>query len=77
MFKTIANAFKIKDLRKKIFLTLLLLLVYRVGCFLPIPGFDVASFKESLEASGSYSIFGIMNIISRGAGYHSFWKFNL
>jgi preprotein translocase subunit SecY len=67
MFKTIANAFKIKDLRKKILLTLLLLLVYRVGCYLPIPGFDVASFKESLEASGSYSIFGIMNMISGGA----------
>ena len=67
MFKTIANAFKIKDLRKKILLTLLLLLVYRVGCYLPIPGFDVASFKSSLEASGTYSIFGIMNMISGGA----------
>ena len=63
MFKTIANAFKIKDLRKKIILTLLLLLVYRVGCFLPIPGFDVAEIKELGSNGNTYSIFNIMNMI--------------
>jgi len=67
MFKTIANAFKIKDLRKKIILTLLLLLVYRVGCFLPIPGFDVAEIKELGSSGDNYSIFNIMNMISGGA----------
>ena len=67
MFKTIASAFKIKDLRKKILLTLLLLLVYRVGCFLPIPGFDVAEIKELGSTGDNYSIFNIMNMISGGA----------
>ncbi len=67
MFKTIANAFKIKDLRKKILLTLLLLLVYRVGCFLPIPGFDVAEIKSLGSNGDTYSIFNIMNLISGGA----------
>ncbi len=38
MFKTIINAFKIKEVRRKIIITLLLLLIYRVGCWLPIPG---------------------------------------
>lgn len=66
MFKTIANAFKIKDLRKKIFLTLLLLLVYRIGCFLPIPGFNVTEIKN-LGSDNTYSIFSIMNMISGGA----------
>jgi len=66
MFKTIANAFKIKDLRKKILLTLLLLFIYRVGCFLPIPGIDVAQVKESVT-SDTYSIFNIMNLISGGS----------
>lgn len=66
MFKTIANAFKIKDLRKKIFLTLLLLLVYRIGCFLPIPGFNVTEIKN-LGSDNTYSIFNIMNMISGGA----------
>ena len=67
MFKTIANAFKIKDLRKKILLTLLLLFIYRVGCFLPVPGINAAEIQASLEASGSYSIFSIMNMISGGS----------
>ena len=66
MFKTIANAFKIKDLRKKIILTLVLLLVYRIGCYLPIPGFDVAQVRDDIGSS-SYSIFSIMNMISGGA----------
>ena len=40
MFTTFANAFKIKDLRKKILYTLLLIVVYRLGCAIPIPGID-------------------------------------
>ena len=66
MFKTIANAFKVKDVRKKIFITLLLLFIYRVGCWLPIPGFDIAKIGEDI-AGNSYSIFSIMNMISGGA----------
>ena len=66
MFKTIANAFKIKDLRKKILLTLLLLFLYRVGCFLPIPGIDATKVKE-LSTGDTYSIFNIMNLISGGS----------
>ena len=32
MFETLKNAFKVKEIRKKIFITLLILLVYRIGC---------------------------------------------
>lgn len=66
MFKTIANAFKVKDVRKKILITLLLLFIYRVGCWLPIPGFDIAKISEDIQGN-SYSIFSIMNMISGGA----------
>lgn len=66
MFKTIANAFKVKEVRKKIIITLLLLFVYRVGCWLPIPGFDIAQIGQDIEGN-SYSIFSIMNMISGGA----------
>jgi len=66
MFKTIANAFKVKDVRKKILLTLLLLFIYRVGCWLPIPGFDIAKIGEDISGN-SYSIFSIMNMVSGGA----------
>lgn len=43
MFQTIKNAFQSAEIRKKIFITAILLLVYRLGCFVPIPGLDVAS----------------------------------
>ena len=66
MFKTIANAFKVKEVRKKMFLTLLLLFIYRVGCWLPIPGFDIAQIGTDIQGN-SYSIFSIMNMISGGA----------
>ena len=66
MFKTIANAFKVKEVRKKMFLTLLLLFIYRVGCWLPIPGFDIAQIGTDIQEN-SYSIFSIMNMISGGA----------
>ena len=38
MFHTLANAFKNKDVRKKMLITLALLFVYRIGCWLPVPG---------------------------------------
>lgn len=67
MFKTLVNAFKIKDIRRKLLLTLLLLLIYRLGCWLPVPGFDIREIFSSDTASGDFSIFGIMNMISGNA----------
>lgn len=42
MFRTLANAFKSKDIRKKLLITFILLLVYRLGCFVPIPGLNLS-----------------------------------
>lgn len=64
MFKTIINAFKIKDVRKKILITLALLLVYRLGCWIPAVGFDKAAFTTDSAGNG---IFGLMNMVSGGA----------
>ena len=46
MFKTLTDAFKIKDVRNKLLLTLLLLLVYRLGCWIPVPGLEEITFTE-------------------------------
>ena len=46
MFKTFINAFKIKDIRKKILMTLLLIVIYRLGCFIPIPGVTSHCFRK-------------------------------
>ena len=63
MFKTIANAFKVKEIRKKILLTLLLLFIFRVGCWLPLPGIDVSIFQQATDNA----FLGLLSSISGGA----------
>lgn len=57
MFKTLINAFKIEQLRKRIFYTFWIILVVRLGCQLPIPGIDVAQVQAYLQSvvGGSYN----------------------
>lgn len=57
MFKTLVNAFKIEQLRKRIFYTFWIVVVVRLGCQLPIPGIDVAQVQQYLESvvGSSYS----------------------
>jgi preprotein translocase subunit SecY len=66
MFKTIINAFKVADIRKKIFLTIFLLFVYRIGCWLPIPGVNVAMYSEEFKQRGD-TLLGLLSAISGGA----------
>ena len=49
MFKTLVNAFKNKDIRKKILYTLMMLVVVRIGSLLPIPGVDTEYFSTLLS----------------------------
>lgn len=65
MLQTMRNAWKIPDLRKKILITIGLLLVFRLGSFIPVPGLDRAAFEELASQSGS--IFGFFDIITGGA----------
>ena len=61
MFQTIVNAFKIKEVRRKILITIALLFVYRLGCHIPVPGVQVF---EGLE---DYTFLQIMSAVSGGA----------
>ena len=61
MWQTIVNAFKIKEVRRKILITIALLFVYRLGCYIPVPG--ITSF-EGLE---NYTFLQIMSGVSGGA----------
>lgn len=49
MFKTFINAFKLKDIRKKLLFTLLMLAVVRLGCQVPIPGVNSEAIKTMME----------------------------
>lgn len=57
MFSTVRNAFKIKDLRKKIIYTLLTLIVVRIGCQIPVPGVNADVISEWFENNNSLDFF--------------------
>ena len=66
MFETIKNCFKVKEIRKKIWITLVLLLIFRLGCYIPVPGITVSTFSEYIT-SGNYSFLEILSDITGGS----------
>lgn len=71
MFKTFVNAFKIKDIRKKILITLFLIVIYRLGCFIPIPGVNTALLGQAVE---QYDILGFLDLLT-GSSFSQFTLF--
>lgn len=67
MFETIKNAFGTKEIRVKIWATLLLLLVYRIGCFVPVPGINVSMISKALEKSSAASFLNVISAITGGS----------
>lgn len=66
MLDVLRNAFRIADLRRKILYTAALLIVFRIGSFVPVPGVDSAGLAESLGI-GTGNIFGFLNMFTGGA----------
>ena len=66
MFETLKNAFKVKEIRKKICITLLILLVYRIGCYIPVPGISASTFSDYI-AEGSNNFLTLMSAVTGGA----------
>ena len=66
MLKTIKNALKTPEIRKKLLYTLLLLVIFRLGCYITIPGVDVVGLESTMD-SYSNSVTGMINMISGGA----------
>ena len=64
--ETIQNIFKIEELRKRIVYTVALLLVYRLGCFIVLPGID-ASMLATLQSNSNQGLVGLLNMFSGGA----------
>jgi len=70
MFSALANSIKIPDLKKRLIFTLLLITVYRIGCYVPTPGINgqaLAQFFSRMASSGGGALFGIINMFSGGA----------
>ena len=64
MLKTILNAWNIKDIRTRMLFTLLLIVIYRLGSFIPVPFVDASSIAEM---AGKYDILGFLNLLSGGS----------
>ena len=66
LIETIQNIFKIEELRKRIIYTFLLILVYRFGCFVVLPGID-ATLLANLQGRAQEGLVGLLNMFSGGA----------
>ena len=64
MLETLRNAWRVPEIRKKLWYTLLMLLVYRLLSVIPVPGIDVEKVAESVE---KFSLLGFMNMMTGGS----------
>ena len=65
MFKTIKNALKTPDVRKRLLYTLLLIVVFRLGCYITVPGVNNIALNEAMASTSG--IAGLIDMISGGA----------
>ena len=65
MFKTIKNAFKTPDIRKRLLYTLLLIVVFRLGCYITVPGVNNIALNQAM--SNNQGITGLIDMVSGGA----------
>lgn len=65
MFETLKNAFKVKEIRVKIWYTLLFLLIYRLGCYIPVPGIGTGLIDTASLENLTY--LNIMNMMTGGS----------
>jgi preprotein translocase subunit SecY len=66
MFKTFGNAFKTPDLRNKLIFTLFIMVLFRLGSFLPTPGISLQGLDKALKNSSSGDLLGLLNLFSGG-----------
>ena len=65
MFKTIRNALKTPDVRKRILYTLLLIVIFRLGCYITVPGVNSITLNEAMSSNNGVA--GLIDMISGGA----------
>nr|WP_106781811.1 preprotein translocase subunit SecY [Lysinibacillus timonensis] len=63
MFQTISNFMRVRDIRNKIIFTLLMLVVFRIGTFIPVPNVDA----NVLQVADEFNLIGFLNTFGGGA----------
>ena len=64
MFQTIKNAWHIEDTRRKLIYTAFIVILYRIGCIIPVPYVDSAAWAATFDSETTGTIFGYLNILS-------------
>ena len=67
MAGAIANIFKIPELRRKILFTLFILVIYRVGAHIPIPGINIEALKDYFAQAGRSGLLDFFDLFAGGA----------
>src|SRR5437764_12196994 len=67
MLSTILHAFQVADIRKKIAFTAAMLLIYRLGSRVPVPGVNLTAVNNIQKQFGGTNILGLLNLFSGGA----------
>jgi preprotein translocase subunit SecY len=67
MLQTIANAFSVPEIRRKLAFTAAMLLLYRLGAYIPAPGVDAAALEGLQEQFAGSNILGFLNLFSGGS----------
>ncbi len=75
MFKTLRDAFRIDDIRRRIFYVVLILIIIRAGSQIPVPGVDSSFFANFFQSSGN-DAFSFLNAFT-GGGFENFSIFAL
>ena len=64
MLDAVRNAFRLPDLRRKLLITLGILVIYRLASHIPVPGVDRAALATIFESN---QLLGLLNLLSGGA----------
>jgi preprotein translocase subunit SecY len=67
VLRAFVNAFRVPDLRNKIFFTLFIIAVYRFGSHVPVPVVDIGILQDQLEAQGATGFLSFIDLFSGGA----------
>src|SRR5690625_2363492 len=63
MFRTLSNLMRVGDIRRKVIFTLLMLVIFRLGTFIPVPFTN----KEAIDFMNQQNVFGFLNTFGGGA----------
>ena len=69
LFETLRNGWKLTDLRKKVFFTIMMIILFRIGSYIPAPFIDAKGLSEVMQATGdgATTLFSYLSLLTGGA----------